>query len=208
QQAVDLQSQTAFNSLNRDDLIDSTSRQTLQHLLENPSLYPVWKKLPIQVELIDSSRYRIFWQTPPGALAYAFKTSTRKIVDTLEYNPTSKTHRWDPKQHVPFFAATDLENEPTPTPESSAQSLTFSPTSFAQKHFFAARYLTTDPRDAQPLSSSQQEPPSTDAGSSTEPDPPIQGPGCNCQSHPSTSTLILILLAALARLKRRTYGDK
>jgi hypothetical protein len=135
-----LQQAAAFNPESWTWYQDWPDRQRLQHLLEHPDQYAVWRDLPLMVRDNGGGSYTLSWTVPAGARQYWIKYADKPIVPWLNFDRVTRRYQFDPAAFTAFFAATNLTNEPAPAAPGSAQSLTV--TGLPAGARFAARCLT------------------------------------------------------------------
>lgn len=200
---------TAENPSQRPEYADLASRQTLQYLIENPLLFATWRELPLQVQNIEDGRYHLTWISPFQVQKYWFKWSERPIVPSLGYKATTGVFQHPPTQAVPFFAANFLDQQPKIVDPGLYQSMFVKVPDPQKTYYFAARFLSTDPRPAPSEPFGEQgveESPSVevvaDAGlkesgqSHVEErgqEPAVPGGGCHCQQTDSGLWWIFML---------------
>ena len=98
-------------------LIDAVINEVLN---PEPSLVDV----PLSVTNLGNGSYSISWTVPTGAQSYRIKYSAKNIVEWLNFNPVTNTFGIDANTNVPWFAATDVDNPPTPAAPGTTQSFT------------------------------------------------------------------------------------
>lgn len=190
---------------------DLPSRQTLQYLLENKEEYQVWRNLPVRVEKGSKpGTYNLFWTVPDYTTEFWLKYSTKKIVPTLGYDKVKRTFEFDPKNHIPFFAATDIVSEPKPLKNGEAQSFTLTDIEPGKKVYFSIKYLSVDssPPPAPPSAESFNSESATGDGGPTPEEatetPGLINYGCgSCSAQGSSGLTWLWLLALIVGLTVR-----
>ncbi len=118
---------------------DLPDRQTLQHLLQHSGEYARWRDLPLTVQNNGGGSYTLSWTVPPGARQFWIKYSDKQIVPWLNFDRYTRQYQYNPGQYVPFFAAQNLPNEPTPAQPGTVQTLTLSGLEPGKTYRFAAR---------------------------------------------------------------------
>lgn len=224
---------TATNPLWEKNFGDHPSRQKLQYLIENPLLFSTWRTLPIQVDSHQDGRYRLSWLSPYNATNFWFKMSTKQIVPSLGYNPRTGTFKFAPAKYTPFFAATYIKMKPQIVDPGLYQAMFVTPPEKNKKYYFAARFLSNDPRRAPVITSGKEIPvpqenstskeiPTSqdsllpDANTEQDPDPAqeapskgTQGCGCSVGSKPSSLWLLVTIgLLGLVQKKSRRNKEK
>lgn len=218
---------TAENPLQVPNFGDHPSRQSLQYLVENPLLFPTWRTLPIRVDSLQDGRYRLSWLSPFNATNFWFKMSTKPIVPTLGYNPQTGKYKFAPVKYTPFFAATYIKEKPDIVDPGIIQAMFVTPPEKGKKYYFAARFLSTDPRKApvippgKEIPDPMEVPPDKETPGSQEstlPDanveqkhtstketPPEGTPGCGCDMDSGAgSWWILVVIGLLVFTQRNS----
>jgi hypothetical protein len=139
---------TAYNPTSDYWFQDLPDRHALQRLLDRKNEYAGWRELPLEAERLADGSYQISWNVPEGAVQYWLKASERTIVPSLGFDRQTRTYRYDPETHTPFFAATNLEGEPTPGESSPGTLQTFTPKGLdrGRTYSFSGRYLRRAPK--------------------------------------------------------------
>ncbi|MBI3073714.1 MAG: hypothetical protein HYY84_16510 [Deltaproteobacteria bacterium] len=120
---------------------DYPFRAALQHLVENSAWYGTWRDLAVSAVAVDAGIYRVTWTAPAGAGRVRLKWANRPIVRQLGFNRATRTYAYNPAQFVPFFAAANIADEPTPDDAGVTQSFVVSGVD-AGAPSFAGRYYT------------------------------------------------------------------
>jgi hypothetical protein len=150
---------------------------------------------------------KVSWTVPEFATRYWIKYADKTIVPSLGYNPSTKKYKYDPATHTPFFAATNVPNEPNPGDVDPfvIQSVEIKGLDPAKTYTFAGRYFSKESCDdaRRQTEPTTEVPTDTDAGVST--DKPSPG-GCNCQQSETPwgpmVFMVCLLLFLLHRPKR------
>ena len=74
--------------------------------------------------------------------------STKQIAPTLGYDSKAGKYKFDPAKHTPFFAATYIKEKPDIVDPGIIQAMFVTPPEKNKKYYFAARFLSNDPRKA------------------------------------------------------------
>jgi len=77
----------------------------------------------LQSEKINATTYRLSWTVPEGAQTYRIKLSDKNIVDWLNFDPVNNQFSIAPATNVPWFAAPDVPDTPSPGPAGTIQTL-------------------------------------------------------------------------------------
>jgi hypothetical protein len=80
------------------------------------------------------------WTAPNDAFSYQVKYGDRILVNNLEFDQINRTYAYDPSQYMNFWAANNLQGEPTPAPAGTQESWT-TPVLPAGNWHFAVRAL-------------------------------------------------------------------
>jgi chitodextrinase len=96
--------------------------------------------IPIQVSSPSPGTYTLSWTVPADAKHLQIKYSTKSIVANLNYNRATGGFEFDPAQYVPFWAASNLANEPAPATPGTTQTMTVSGLGCGSTCRFAIRY--------------------------------------------------------------------
>ncbi len=54
------------------------------------------------------------WTSPQDAVKYQIKYSKRKLVESLEFNPDTRTYKYNPPEYANWWAGQNVSNEPLP----------------------------------------------------------------------------------------------
>ncbi|MFQ5857372.1 MAG: LamG-like jellyroll fold domain-containing protein [Anaerolineae bacterium] len=96
--------------------------------------------LPITVQENGGGAYTLSWTVPAGAQQYWIKYAEKPIVPWLNFDRYTQQYQYDPDQYVPFFAAQNVADEPTPATPGTAQTYTIAGLDPNKTYSFAARY--------------------------------------------------------------------
>jgi hypothetical protein len=118
---------------------DWPDRQRLQITLDGPESGPVWRDLPLSVQDLGAGAYQLAWITPAGAQEIWIKHSDRTIVSWLNFDRVTRQYQFPPAQFSAFFAAENIQDEPTPG--SAGQTQTYAVGGLGSNRRFAARVL-------------------------------------------------------------------
>ncbi len=99
-------------------------KQALQHLIEHRETYAVWEQTPISTTKNADGAYTVSFTVPENTKAYRLKYSRKTIVDGLEFDRYTRQYTYDPADYIPFFAASNVINEPAPSEAGTTQSMT------------------------------------------------------------------------------------
>jgi len=77
----------------------------------------------LQSEKINATTYRLSWTVPEGAQTYRIKLSDKNIVDWLNFDPVNNQFSIAPATNVPWFAAPEVPDTPSPGPAGTIQTL-------------------------------------------------------------------------------------
>ena len=61
------------------------------------------------------------WSAPAEAVRYQIKYSTKKLVESLEFDPDTRTYRYEPADHANWWAGENVQDEPTPAKSGETQ---------------------------------------------------------------------------------------
>jgi hypothetical protein len=61
------------------------------------------------------------WSVPADAVRYQIKYSTKKLVESLEFDPDTRTYRFEPVDHANWWAGENVQDEPTPAKSGETQ---------------------------------------------------------------------------------------
>jgi hypothetical protein len=89
---------------------------------------------------LGGGRYRLTWRVPAGARAYQIKYADRPIVEWLGFDQLTRRYEFDPAGFVAFFAASNVDGEPSPGAAGSTQEVVISGLDPARPWHFAIRY--------------------------------------------------------------------
>jgi hypothetical protein len=78
--------------------------------------------IPLTAQPTSSGSYHLRWTVPAGAQSYRLKYSDKNIVEWLNFDPTTNQFGLDPGTNAPWFAASDVPNQPQPGVPGSIQS--------------------------------------------------------------------------------------
>ncbi|TNE48270.1 MAG: hypothetical protein EP343_16795 [Deltaproteobacteria bacterium] len=193
---------------------DLPSRQTLQNMLENKEEFQVWRTLPLRVEKGSKpGSYTLHWTVPDFTVKYWLKYHTKTIVPSLGFDKATRKYKFDPTTHVPFFAATDVVNEPEPKKGGEAQSFTLQDLDPSKEYTFSVKYLSVDssPPPKPPSAESVANEPNSsgDGGDNGDSGPEIPGiinygcGGCSTQGGGSLIWFWLVVLFLGMGLRKR-----
>jgi len=119
----------------------------------NPSLYPALNDMTITgFTDLGSGNYQVQWtvpanlQTPSGlSTPYKFKWGSRQIVPSMQFDSAeTNTYGQSTSTRMPWFAATNVTDEPAPATPGTTQSYTFATatTGLTQANFSIKAYDT------------------------------------------------------------------
>ena len=91
------------------------------HPREDTSAPPSVYDLSAKVEGRDVI---LSWTVPAGAVRYQIKYSTKKLVESLEYDPDKKNYKYNPTEFANWWAGENISDEPAPEIQGSKQSFT------------------------------------------------------------------------------------
>lgn len=96
------------------------------NVLNNPGSTTL-NTVPI-ASLIDSGggSYTVSWTVPTGAQSYRIKWGSKTIVDWIGFDPANNVFTGNPAQSMPWFAANNVVNTPSPATPGTIQSLIIS----------------------------------------------------------------------------------
>lgn len=89
---------------------------------------------------LGGGSYQLSWTVPPGTTGYRIKAADRTIVPWLGFNQATRAYQFPPAAHVPWFAAADVNGEPTPLAPGAVQTITLSGFDPSKTWRFAVRY--------------------------------------------------------------------
>ncbi|HBY93339.1 MAG TPA: hypothetical protein DEP84_05125 [Chloroflexi bacterium] len=135
-----LQKATAYDTPGGYWFQDLPDRQTLQHLLQHTGEYAVWRDLPVSVRNNGGGAYTLSWTVPAGARQYWIKYADKPIVPWLNFDRYTRQYQYDPNQYVPFFAAQNVADEPTPGQPGATETYSISGLDPGKMYNFAVRY--------------------------------------------------------------------
>jgi hypothetical protein len=93
-----------------------------------------------QVEPHADGSYTLKWRSPPGARTVVVKYGTKRLVETLDFDPVRRTFAADTAAAMPFWAATNLHGEP-PAPAAGGMQTWRTPPLPPGRRFFAVKLL-------------------------------------------------------------------
>jgi len=98
----------------------------------------------VKVASLGGGSYSLSWIVPVGAQNYRIKLSEKRIVEWLNFDPTTNAFGLDPSANVPWFAATNVPNVPPPQVPGNPQTFTVSGLDAAKTYHFALKaYVAT-----------------------------------------------------------------
>ena len=62
------------------------------------------------------------WTVPADAVRYQIKYSPKKLVESLEFDPDTRTYKYEPSEHANWWAGENISNEPKPIVPGTKQS--------------------------------------------------------------------------------------
>lgn len=71
---------------------------------------------------INSGKVTLTWTAPEGAVRYQIKYSSKKMVESLGFNPDSRTYKYDPIEYANWWAGENVNDEPKSLSAGSKQS--------------------------------------------------------------------------------------
>lgn len=80
-------------------------------------------EVPIRVQAGAAGSYSISWEAPAGAESYRIKWAPKPIVDWIGFDPLNNTFIGDPANSIPWFAAANVPELPTPAAAGSTQTI-------------------------------------------------------------------------------------
>lgn len=96
----------------------------LIYTYNNPANVPIWKSIDVTTTNNGGGSYTLRWTVPEGATNYQIKYSGKTIVEGLGFDQFTRLYQYDPGTHVPFFAASNIPNNPAPSTTGGEQSIT------------------------------------------------------------------------------------
>jgi hypothetical protein len=103
-----------------------------------------WKALSgVTVENLGGGSYRLSWTVPTGATGYKIKYATKNIVNWLGFNQNTRSYALPPGSNTPWFAASNISNEPAPAAEGTLQTVTLNGLDATKTFNFGVRFTTT-----------------------------------------------------------------
>lgn len=101
---------------------------------------PTWKDLSLSVTDNGGGSYTLSWTVPSGATEIQIKHAGKTIVDWLGFNRDTRAYTYAPASYAPWYAATNITNNPAPAGVGTTQSITL--TGLGSGRHFAAKYLS------------------------------------------------------------------
>jgi hypothetical protein len=102
-----------------------------------------WKDVPDVKVSGKNGTYTLTWKAPEGAKKYKIKYANKPIVPWLGFHYKKQEYEVDPEKHVPFFAASNVSDEPAPLPAGREQTWTVKGLNGGPEHHFVVKYSTT-----------------------------------------------------------------
>jgi hypothetical protein len=79
----------------------------------------------LTAEALGGGKIRLTWTAPQGeAWRYQVKWADKKIVERLNFDRDKRTFQFDPKDHVNWWAANNVEGEPKPGAAGTKETMT------------------------------------------------------------------------------------
>lgn len=63
---------------------------------------------------IDGNKVVLSWTVPADAIRYQIKFSTKKLVESLEFDPDKRVYKYDPSEYANWWAGENVPDEPPP----------------------------------------------------------------------------------------------
>lgn len=102
--------------------IDHPGYQAISYFLLNKEDYPEVNPVDDLHAEFKEGRIYLSWTVPENNIdGYGIKYSDKNIVDYLQYDPSTKTFKYDPEIHINWWAADNVVDEPRPLPQRSTQ---------------------------------------------------------------------------------------
>ena len=76
------------------------------------------------VAKVDGKDAILSWAAPVDAVRYQIKYSTKKLVESLEFDPETRTYRYEPTGHANWWAGENVLDEPKPAKYGETQNYT------------------------------------------------------------------------------------
>lgn len=116
--------------------------QSLMWLYFNKNAVKVWNYVNLNVQNNGGGSYTLSWTVPQGAQQYQIKYADKPIVDWLGFNRFTRVFQYDPASHAPFFAASNINNNPAPQAGGTTQTFTVTGLNAATDFYFSLKALT------------------------------------------------------------------
>lgn len=87
----------------------------------NKPISTVRVDVPVSVVDLGAGSYRLSWTVPRGAQEYRIKWGGKRIVDWIGFDAGTNQFIGDPVATMPWFAATNIADEPAPAADGSTQ---------------------------------------------------------------------------------------
>ena len=85
---------------------------------------------------VKSRNVILSWTVPADAVRYQIKYSTKKLVESLEFDPDKRIYKYDPNEYVNWWAGKNVNGEPTPEKPGKRQEFTIQ--SLKPGHYYFA----------------------------------------------------------------------
>ena len=71
---------------------------------------------------VNSGKVTLGWTVPEDAVRYQIKYSTKKMAESLRFNPDTRAYKYDPAEYANWWAGENVNNEPQPLSSGAKQS--------------------------------------------------------------------------------------
>lgn len=110
-----------------------------------------WRTMSgVTAQNLGGGSWRLNWTVPAGTTAYRIKYAEEPIVDWLGFNQATRAYQYPPASFTPWFAASNVSNEPAPGAGGSPESFTVTGLDPLKTYQFAVRYTTTNADNTAP----------------------------------------------------------
>lgn len=103
--------------------IDHPGLQSMFYIRTHPRSDTIPPEPVVDVSAKSNGKNVILnWTAPSDAVRYQIKYSTKKLVESLEFDPDERSYKYDPNEYINWYAGENIANEPMPDKPGTNQS--------------------------------------------------------------------------------------